>query len=156
MRSFLGEIESKLRSAGKSEDVFEANTGSLDIDHILPRSWYEHWPLSNGEKAKQNEIYSIQYKLFTDEPLDEREKSIILRENSIGILGNLTLLNLSVNREAQNKPYSDKKKLLLENTNLRLNIPLLGLQKWDEQTINDRARNLTDVALQIWPGINEK
>lgn len=155
MRSFLGEIETKLRSAGKSEDVFEAKPGSLDIDHILPRSWYEHWPLSNGEKAKQNEIYSIQYKLFTDEPLDEREKSIILRENSIGILGNLTLLNLSVNREAQNKAFSVKKKLLLENTNLRLNIPLLGLHKWDEQAIKDRARSLTDAALQIWPGIND-
>ena len=155
MRSFLGEIESKLRSASKTEDVFDADTGSLDIDHILPKSWHEHWPLPNGEKAQWNEKYSIQYKLYADEPLDEREQSIISRENSVGILGNLTLLNLRVNREAQNKPFLEKQKLLLENTNLRLNIPLLGLQRWDEQAIKDRARNLTDIALQIWPGINE-
>ena len=154
MRSFLGEIESNLRSAKKPEDVFEANTGNLDIDHILPKSWYEHWPLPNGEKARWNEIYSIQSKLYADVPLNEREQSIISRENSIGILGNLTLLNLSVNRGAQNKPFSEKKKLLLENTNLRLNIPLLGLHRWDEQAIKDRARNLTDAALQIWPGLN--
>ena len=144
MRSFLGEIESKLRSTSKTEDVFDADTGSLDVDHVLPKSWYEHWPLPNGEKANRHEIDSIKYKLILDEPLDEREQLIISRKNSIGILGNLTLLNLSVNRGALNKPFSEKKKLLLENTNLRLNIPLLGLQRWDEQAIKDRARSLTD------------
>ena len=77
IRAFLGEIESKLRSVSKTEDLFEANTESLDIDHILPKSWYEHWPLPNGEKAQWNEINSIQYKLYLDEPLDEREQLII-------------------------------------------------------------------------------
>jgi hypothetical protein len=39
-------------------------------------------------------------------------------------LGNLTLLNLSVNREAQNKAFNVKRELLIANTNLRLNVPL--------------------------------
>lgn len=155
MRSFLSEIETKLRSVNRTEDVFYAETGSLDIDHILPRSWYEHWPLLNGEKVKREEVARIRYKQVIGEILDEREQSIKLREDSIGTLGNLTLLNLSVNREAQNKPFPEKKKLLLENTNLRLNIPLLGLLVWNEQTIKERAKNLSEVALQIWPGINE-
>ena len=155
MRSFLGEIESKLQTTGKSENLSGVDTENLDIDHILPRSWYEHWSLPNGEKVNWNEVDSIRYKQYYGETLDEREQSIMLREDSRGTLGNLTLLNLSVNREAQNKPFSVKKKLLIENTNLRLNIPLLGLQKWDEQDINDRAKELSNVALQIWPGIDE-
>ena len=86
-------------------------------------------------------------------PLDEREQTIISRGDSIPTLGNLTLLNLSVNREAQHKSFIVKKELLLANTNLRLNVPLLGMETWDEETIKKRGELLADIALRVWPGI---
>jgi len=47
-----------------------------------------------------------------------------------------------------------KKDLLLANTNLRLNIPLLGYNDWNEETIKTRGELLADVALKVWPGLD--
>jgi hypothetical protein len=44
-----------------------------------------------------------------------------------------------VNREAQNFAFINKRDLLIANTNLRLNIPLISLQVWDEEAIRSVA-----------------
>src|SRR3546814_2982070 len=36
--------------------LFRSN---LDIDHIMPRSWYEHWPLPNGVKATAGDAQTV-------------------------------------------------------------------------------------------------
>lgn len=153
MRAILAEIELALRQAARTEDSFISNLNNLDVDHILPRSWYEYWPMPGGVEVNKNEIATIQLNQYMQEPLTEREKAILLREKSIPTLGNLTLLNLSVNREAQHKSFVVKKELLLANTNLRLNISLLGLDNWSEETIKKRGELLANVALQVWPGV---
>lgn len=153
MRSFLNEIESGLQDAVKTELKTQQISDNLDIDHILPQSWYEFWPLSDGEKVQWQEVNQLRIKQYYGQELSEKEKKILEREDSIGTLGNLTLLNLSVNRGAQNKSYSTKKRLLLNNTNLRLNIPLLDFESWGESEISARSRELTDIALKIWPGV---
>ena len=153
MRAVLAELELDLRQAAKTEDSFASNLGNLDIDHILPRSWYEHWPLNDGSVINQGEMNNIWRKNLLEEPLDERESNINARGNAIPTLGNLTLLNLSINRAAQHKAFSVKKELLLANTNLRLNVPLLGLENWDEESINKRGELLADCAIRVWPGV---
>jgi len=154
MRAILAEIELELRQTTRVEDTFAQNLGHLDIDHILPRSWYEHWPLFDGSNSNWSEAYRIRAKLLTGENLSEREKTILAREESIQTLGNLTFLNLSVNREAQHKSFQVKRDLLLANTNLRLNIPLIGYNDWNENTIKTRGELLADVALTVWPGLD--
>jgi len=153
MRAILAEIELELRQTTRVEDTFAQNLGHLDIDHILPRSWYEHWPLFDSSQATWHETYQIKAKILAGQSLSERENAILMREESIQTLGNLTLLNLSVNREAQNKSFQVKRDLLLANTNLRLNIPLLGLNDWNEETIKRRGELLADVAIKVWPGL---
>jgi hypothetical protein len=153
MRAILAELELELRQTARTEDSFSIDLSHLDVDHILPRSWYKHWPLPNGSEVEWSETRNIRLKQFVEMPLDEREQAIISREDSIPTLGNLTLLNLSVNREAQHKSFSLKKELLLENTTLRLNVPLLGMETWNEETIKKRGEILSDVALRVWPGI---
>ncbi len=154
MRAILAEIELDLRQTTRVEDNFAQNLGHLDIDHILPTSWYEYWPLFDSTQATWLEAYQIKAKKLAGQELSEREKAIFLREESIQTLGNLTLLNLSVNREAQNKSFQVKRDLLLANTNLRLNIPLLGLNDWNEETIKTRGELLADVAIKVWPGLD--
>lgn len=73
----------------------------------------------------------------------------------IQTIGNLTLLNLTVNREAQNFAFPNKRDLLIANTALRLNVPLISKTTWDEEAINARSEVLTTAALSIWPGPNE-
>jgi len=154
MRGVLVELEWCLRQTARTEDGFGDNLDHLDIDHILPQSWCEHWPLSDDSKATQSEIDTVLLKQRSSVPLDDREKSIAERQSRVLTLGNLTLLNLSVNREAQHKEFNIKKALLIANTNLRLNVDLLQFSDWTEARIKDRALRLANEALRIWPGID--
>jgi Protein of unknown function (DUF1524) len=54
-------------------------------------------------------------------------------------MGNLTLLNLSVNRQVQNHAFTEKSALLIANTNLRLNIPLIPYTARDEPRVDRLA-----------------
>lgn len=154
MRAILAELELELRQTSRTEDTFAQNLSHLDIDHILPQSWHKHWPLFDESKVDWNAVYSVRAKQLAGNPLSEQEQAIVAREESIPTLGNLTLLNLSVNREAQHKSFNVKRELLLANTNLRLNIPLLGCDNWNEETIKKRGELLADVALRVWPGLD--
>jgi hypothetical protein len=130
-RAVLSALETELRRQARVEDRFEADASVLDVDHVMPQSWFEH-RLSGHE-------------------LTAREEAVLARQNSIRTLGNLTLLNLSVNRGAQNKSYSVKRDLLIANTNLRLNVPLVARSDWSEESIRERGETLAEVALKIWP-----
>jgi len=152
MRAILAELELGLRKASRTEDSFNTNLSNLDIDHILPKSWYRHWPLDDGTIVNSGEISRIRLKQLMGLDLTDQENDILERENNISTLGNLTLLNLSVNREAQHKSFQIKKDLLLANTHLRLNVPLLGMEKWNEDSIKKRGELLADIALKVWPG----
>jgi hypothetical protein len=163
VRSILTELEGHLRSTVHSEEPTLPDLSELDIDHILPRSWFEHWPLpktsaepnleaTNASLASSSEAANVELLVQVGEPLNERQRSISDRQDSVNRLGNLTLLNLSVNRAAQNYAFKSKRDLLIANTNLRLNIPLILLESWDEEAIKVRGGLLSDAALIVWPG----
>lgn len=153
MRAVLSELEYALRDSARTEDPLWAEMGHLDVEHILPQSWFAHWPLPNGDLAERSDLNGIGLKILLGTALSDREEAIVEREEKLKTLGNLTLLNLSVNREAQNKAFPVKKGLLIENTNLRLNIPVLAKNGWDEKSIEERGKMLAQTALKIWPGI---
>lgn len=153
MRAVLAELELAIRQELKTEDPIGGNLNQLDIDHIMPKSWRSHWAIENVKDITYDELEKIKRKLRLEIPLNECETKIVERQNLIPTLGNLTLLNLSVNRSAQNKDFSTKKELLLQNTNLRLNIPLLVLDTWSELEIKKRGKYLAEIAVKIWPGI---
>lgn len=44
IRSIFHRIETRMRDE-RTEEVVPLALDSLDIDHILPQSWQEHWPL---------------------------------------------------------------------------------------------------------------
>ena len=80
------------------------------------------------------------------------QKAIAERLSAVRCSGNLTLLNLSVNRQAQNHAFTEKRDLLIANTNLRLNIPLIQRTSWSEADIAERGQLLTETASKLWPG----
>jgi Protein of unknown function (DUF1524) len=84
--------------------------------------------------------------------LNARQQAIAARQAAVRTLGNLTLLNLSVNRQVQNHAFLEKRDLLIANTNLRLNIPLITRPTWDEAGIAERGKLLTETAVKLWPG----
>ena len=151
MRAVLTEIEFHLRGEARSEDSFGSDYANLDIDHIMPLSWFKYWPLGDFGHIDESEATLAEQKRISGHDLSEREQAILDRRDCIPRLGNLTLLNLSVNREAQAKEFDEKRRLLIANTNLRLNVPLVAQESWDESTITDRSAKFAAVAVSIWP-----
>lgn len=152
IRAVLTELEGYLRTTVRSEEPTAPDLSNLDIDHIMPRSWFAYWPLADNSNATAHEATDIELLFRIGGDPNDRQKMIAQRQAAISSLGNLTLLNLSVNREAQNFAFRSKQDLLIANTNLRLNIPLISLQAWDESSIAKRGETLANAALQIWPG----
>lgn len=152
MRALLTEIEGFLRQQGKTEEQEAPSLSRLDIDHIMPRSWYAYWPLEDGVAVLPSEASYAIAAGRNGQELTSSQHEIMRRELAIPTLGNLTLLNLSVNREAQNKAFDKKKELLIEHTALRLNVPLLSRPAWTLEEISRRGGRLAEAALKLYPG----
>src|SRR3546814_7812747 len=70
-RMLLTELEGFLRSSQRSEEPQIPDLSNLDIDHIMPRSWYEHWPLPNGVKATAGDAQTVINSELIGVPLSE-------------------------------------------------------------------------------------
>lgn len=150
-RMLLTELEGWLRLTKRTEEPTIPNLSDLDIDHILPRSWYEYWPLQDGSKATLVESRVAEQQELMGSTLSDKYLAIRRRTKAISTLGNLTLLNLSVNREARNKSFQVKKRLLLANTVLRINGDLMAQEIWDEESISSRSKSLAEAAIKLYP-----
>lgn len=150
-RSLLTELEASLRTIKSEEPVLPELSTHLDIDHIMPQSWFEHWPLPDGSKVTSGEAFSARILEIGGGQLSGRQAEIRRRVKAISTLGNLTLLNWSVNREAQHKAFIEKRKRLIEHSNLSLNVRLVSLTGWDEDTIEERGTALATAALKVYP-----
>ncbi|MEZ5459236.1 MAG: DUF262 domain-containing protein [Steroidobacteraceae bacterium] len=152
MRAMLTEIEGELRRSVRTEEAALPVIDLPDVDHVMPRSWTQYWNLSDGSVVTRERVSAVEMKSLMGDPLDDVERLIAERQAIVPTLGNLTLLDLSVNREAQNFAFASKRKLLIENTALRLNVPMVATAVWDEATIRARGEQLADAALRVWPG----
>lgn len=128
-RLVLAAVENAMRSE-KSEEV--AVPANLTIEHILPQSWKQHWPVDPpGDLAAELE-----------------------REKHIHLLGNLTLATGKLNPDMSNGPWHTKREALNEHSVLLLNRRLVDFypERWDEQSISARSLELAEYIKRIWPG----
>jgi hypothetical protein len=154
-KGLLAELEGGLRAEIRPEELFAGGLDQLDVDHILPQSWYAYWPLADETTVSSTEASEVESMVRAGLPRNERQHSIAEREAAVRTLGNLTLLNLSVNRQAQNHAFPEKRDLLIANTSLRLNVPLIPLPDWNEVRMANRGKTLAEMALRLWPGPRE-
>lgn len=151
VRSVLEQMENAMRSE-KSEDVKFSESGNLDIDHILPTSWFEHWPLDDGSYATPTDVDRVAGMRIAGQELDERDQSIADRNLAKRTIGNLTLIHYGVNRSMQNKGFAEKKKRFFQESNLHVNRELMIAPDWNEVSIRKRSERLLNHALAVWPG----
>lgn len=151
MRMMLTELEGELRRQVKTEEPDAPNLSSLDIDHLMPQQWFSHWPLENGQSVTDAEASAITQIVLAGAELTPDQELVRKRQQAIATLGNLTLLNLSVNRSVQHSDFLKKRDAFLENTSLRLNVPLTAKDRWDEEEILARGTLLGNAALRMWP-----
>jgi len=149
MRAILSELETHMRSS-RSEDPYRSGAATLDIEHVLPMSWYEHWSLNDGSKATENELKSTELSALLGEILSEPQKLILEREKAKRQMGNLTLLQYGVNRGLQNYDFQRKREAFFRESNLHLNRKFMTMESWDEVGIRARGLELFDLAKKIW------
>lgn len=120
IKAVLTEIENGMRSA-RSEEPLAGNLENLDVDHILPTSWFEYWKLPDGTKVEEPEANGLRLALLTGEELSDRQKAILKRQDAKATIGNLTLAHYGINRGLQNCGFALKREKLFEELNLHLN-----------------------------------
>ena len=132
LRLVLEAVEERHRKDRKGQ-WYEAPK-NLTIEHILPQSWAEHWPLP-GE---------------TDEMEEHRE-----RNRLIHTIGNLTLVTKRLNPALSNAPWIKKQDTLGEHSGLQLNRQFLKKYEageWTEKTIKLRSLEMAKLVAKVWPG----
>jgi hypothetical protein len=65
-------------------------------------------------------------------------------------VGNLTILGNRLNAKAQNKAFVNKCKEHYIKSEVVITKDLLKVNTWDEVAIRERAKNLSDIALEVW------
>ena len=121
----LEAVELHLRSP-KTEDL--SFRKKLQIEHLMPREWREHWPLPHSSIA-----------------------AIEGRNAVLQTIGNLTLLTEALNPSVSNGPWKVKCKAILEHSALSLNRRLAEVADWNENSIRQRSIALLEAVEQIWP-----
>jgi hypothetical protein len=153
LRAMFHRLETVMRSE-KTEESVPLSLDSLDIDHIMPQSWYAYWPLVDGTVVTNDEASSAGILRFATTELDTRMESIINRENHVPRIGNLTMVHYGVNRSLQNHAFESKLQAFFDHSHLQLNRALAKSSKWDEDSIQERAGYLFNFAREIWRGPN--
>ena len=131
-------IENQLISEAKTE-ITELPFQKLHIEHIMPQSWEEQWPISDRTYDASMENEKIEY-----------------RNQLIHNIGNLTLVNSKLNQTMSNSAWSKKRDELKKHSMLYLNRELLEIAQfcWNEELIASRAENLHRLAVKTWPHSN--
>jgi hypothetical protein len=117
----------------------------LTIEHVLPQDWLENWLLQDGSKGM-----TFEGALASEEGNSVAEATV-RRYSMLQTLGNLTILTQPLNSAVSNSAWKDKKPQLLQSSLLPINQQLVSYEKWDEETIERRGKELFARALLIWP-----
>lgn len=133
----LWEVEARGRAQNAKTEQGLAKPEKLTLEHVLPRSWEEHWPL--------------------DESVEDPRA---WRDQHLHRLGNLTLTTGELNSSLRNGPWyapgaaTDKRRGLAKHSLLLLNTRLAEEhpEGFTEHDIDRRGERLASEICEIWPG----
>lgn len=130
LRMAFEALEDAMRPEGMAEESHGPR--GLTIEHVLPQSWQENWPLPNGLNPVEGAT---------------------TRDTLKHTIGNLTLVTHKLNPKLSNGPWSEKREALSDHTVLYLNKGLVNgyPSGWDEDTIRERGQSLAALAAHVWP-----
>jgi hypothetical protein len=127
----------------KSEAFLIKN--GLTIEHLMPQSWVESWPLPDGTSG-------LTYEELEDaDPASVAVVATRRRNALIHSIGNLTILTQALNPSVSNSAWKDKKPQIMKYSLLPINQLLHDQEVWDEGRIEQRSKALFTIALKLWP-----
>lgn len=146
--NILLEVEHFCRGT-KQEEVKFINSG-LTIEHVLPQTWYENWPLNGDYISKEDFNLSI-HAVMTENDKDGKYHRIEYRNKSLHSMGNLTILTNALNPSVSNSSFEIKKKEIAGQSTLLLNKYFDNTSDWNENEIEKRGKVLFESIRKIWP-----
>lgn len=144
LRYLMQQIEYAKRNKF-DETMFD--TSDITIEHVMPRKWAEHWPLPSGAVAPCESIFQAGVNGHFLEGAVKAEMET--RQQSVDVLGNLTLVTKSLNPSLSNAAWPIKRDRLGKSL-LVLNREIAEKHTWDEGSITERGKNLGSLVNDIW------
>ena len=146
-QSRLRHILCQLELAARDNDEAASLPDDLTIEHVLPDTWMDHWPLPDGTKVPADLRAGM---------TESQLRLIEAREALKHTLGNLTLLTGARNPSLGNLSFETKREALRQSL-LRLNREIADPPNctekvtWTEESIQGRGNRLAVLACKIWP-----
>jgi hypothetical protein len=132
IRMVLSAIDQHLQSSNPKTEHAAFEYDELQIEHVMPQKWREHWPLtSEGEP---------------DRILEAQQRDALVHR-----FGNLTLVTSTFNKSVSNSGWPDKQRALAEQSKLQLNASIAACAGWDADEMRQRGERLAALAAQVWP-----
>ncbi|MER7724697.1 DUF262 domain-containing protein [Streptomyces sp. NPDC096323] len=142
VRILLEALEDELRTDHTEQltlPVGDQAGTKLTIEHVMPQSWRDNWPLLDGDPSEGDD-----------------------RDELVHTLGNLTLVTARLNPTLGNMAWDDKRQWLSQHSLLRLTHGTLlsappntdvsdWAATWDEHRIRARGTYLASLSSAIWP-----
>ena len=177
IRYVLYRIELEKRAENRMlEDHELVLNNQLSLEHIMPERWRTTWPLPIGtdeydepaygcdETVLYEELFPYEYRENNPEWATEGSESQLAdesyrsalsvakgRNNFVQEIGNLTLVTGVLNSSLSNRPFSDKKGRLFQNSLLILNREICEYESWDIPEIAERSADLIGSFKSLWP-----
>lgn len=141
IRALFQAIDDQLRSEDPHEPPATIGFDGLQIEHVLPRSWMAHWPLTGVDGgpvvADAQDAASVQ--------------RVLERRQALDRLGNLTLVTQAFNLDVSNLGWSAKRPEFAKQGALVINKGIAAVDDWTEAEIDARCVFLAAVATRVWP-----
>ncbi|EWM12063.1 hypothetical protein KUTG_02367 [Kutzneria sp. 744] len=132
IRLVLSAIDEHLQNANLKTEPATFDYDKLQIEHVMPQAWRDHWPLESTDAA--------------DRQLEAQQ-----RDQAVHRFGNLTLVTSTFNQSVSNLAWSVKKPEFAEQSSLQLNRSIGMCPMWSVEDIQARAVVLAELAAQVWP-----
>lgn len=141
LRLLLGALDQRLRSEDRNEPTASIQYASLEIEHVMPQSWEDHWPIVYDDGTPM--MPDPQYPLWAHASAE--------RHRAVNRLGNLTLVTSSFNREVSNRAWAVKRGEFEKQKSLVINFDVARSVDWNESSISERGRFLAAGVIRLWP-----
>jgi len=146
--NILLEVEQSIRG-NKQEKVKFLNSG-LTIEHLLPQTWFEFWPL-DGETISEDDFRLSVHAVMTEDDKNGKYHRIENRNKVLHTIGNLTILTNSLNPSISNSSFDIKKQEIGRQSTLLINTYFQDKAVWNEDEIKRRSEYLYEQIKKIWP-----
>ena len=139
------------------DEEFKRDLSTRDLYNFPRRSYWLRRLENHGRKERVPvDEYTIEHILPQNENLSTKWREALgpewqrVRETWLHTLGNLTLTRY--NAEYSDRSFAEKRDMQggFKESPLRLNKGLGTLMRWDETTIQERAKQLADQSVDVW------